>query len=291
MQVYLIDGTYELYRSFFGAPKAQRDGREIGAARGLLRSLLSLLRKPECNHVAIAFDHVIESFRNDLFDGYKTGDGIDPELWSQFPLAEEIAHALGIVVWPMVEFEADDALASAATRFAKDTRVERVVLCTPDKDLAQCVQGKRIVMWDRMRDRVIDEEAVREKWGIGPESIPDLLGLMGDSADGIPGIARWGLKSTSIVLAEYGSIEAIPDDAEHWGMKVRGAKTLANNLAERRNDALLFKKLAILRRDVPIAENVDDLRWRGARRAELERIAAMIDDEGVLARITQWRTD
>jgi 5'-3' exonuclease len=291
MQVHLIDGTYELYRSYFGAPKAQRGGREIGAVRGLLRSLLGLLRNPECTHVAIAFDHVIESFRNDLFDGYKTGDGIDPELWSQFPLAEEIAHALGIVVWPMVEFEADDALASAATRFAKDTRVERVVLCTPDKDLAQCVQGKRIVMWDRMRDRVIDEEAVRAKWGVGPESIPDLLGLMGDSADGIPGIARWGLKSTSIVLAEYGSIEAIPDDAEHWGMKVRGATTLANNLAQQRNDALLFKRLATLRRDVPISENLDDLRWRGARRAELERIAAMIGDEGVLARITQWRTD
>jgi 5'-3' exonuclease len=289
MQVYLIDGTYELYRSFFGAPKAQREGREIGAVRGLLRSLLSLLRKPDCNHVAIAFDRVIESFRNDLFDGYKTGDGIDPELYSQFPLAEEVAHAAGIVVWPMVEFEADDALATAAARFAKDTRVERVVLCTPDKDLAQCVEAKRIVMWDRMRDRVIDEEAVREKWGVGPESIPDLLGLMGDSADGIPGIARWGLKSTSLVLAEYGSIEAIPDDAEHWRVRVRGAKSLANNLAQQRNDALLFKRLATLRRDVPISENLDDLRWHGARHAELEHIAAMIGDEGVLTRVTQWR--
>jgi 5'-3' exonuclease len=249
------------------------------------------LRDPTCTHVAIAFDRVIESFRNDLFDGYKTGDGIDPELWSQFPLAEQIAHAVGIVVWPMVEFEADDVLATAAARFGKDTPVERVVLCTPDKDLAQCVQGDRIVMWDRMRDRVIDEDGVREKWGIGPESIPDLLALMGDSADGIPGIARWGQKSTSIVLAHYRSIEAIPDDPERWEVQVRGAATLARNLAERRDDALLFKKLATLRRDVPIAENLNHLHWQGARRGELERIAAMIGDERVVERVSRWRSD
>jgi 5'-3' exonuclease len=291
MQVHLIDGTFELYRSFFGAPRAIYQGQEVGAVRGLLRSLLGLLRSPQCTHIAIAFDQVIESFRNDLYDGYKTGEGMEPELWSQFPLAEEIAHAAGIVVWPMVEFEADDALATAAARYAKEAEVERVLMCTPDKDLAQCVEGKRVVMWDRMRDRIFDEDGVREKWGVGPESIPDLLALMGDSADGIPGIPRWGLKSTSIVLAEYGNIESIPDDPELWTVKVRGAKSLAENLVEQRENAMLYKTLTILRRDVPITEDLDQLRWQGARRAELERVAAKIGDERVLDRISQWRDD
>ncbi|MDE0911286.1 MAG: flap endonuclease, partial [Myxococcota bacterium] len=196
MNLHLIDGTYELYRSYFGAPKTRGPGGvEVGAVRGLLRSMIALLRQNEVTHVAIAFDHVIESFRNDMFDGYKTGEGIEPELWAQFPLAERAAAALGLVVWPMVDFEADDALATAVERFGKHKSVERIYICSPDKDLAQCVEGERVVLFDRMRDRIIDEKGVHEKWGVGPGSIPDLLALMGDSADGIPGIPRWGQKS------------------------------------------------------------------------------------------------
>ena len=212
MRIHLIDGTYELFRAYYGAPGTLGpDGSEVGATRGILRSLLSLLREDGVSHVACAFDHVIESFRNDLFDGYKTGEGVPAELMAQFPLAERAAHALGLVVWPMVEFEADDALATAAARFAVSSDVEQILICTPDKDMAQCVSGSRIVCLDRMRRRILDEPGVAEKFGVSPASIPDWLALVGDDADGIPGVPRWGGKSASALLARYGHLEAIPD--------------------------------------------------------------------------------
>ena len=291
MQIHLIDGTYELYRSFYGAPSATApDGREVGGTRGLLRSLAALLRSDACTHVAIAFDQEIESFRNDLFDGYKTGEGIDPELHAQFPLAEAAAAALGMVVWPMTEFEADDALATAAARWSRTRSVDRILICSPDKDFAQCVEGERIVLWDRMRERIIDEAGVWEKWGVGPGSIPDLLALMGDSADGIPGIPRWGLKSSSTLLAHYGCIEAIPREASNWSVPVRGSEGLAAQLSEGIDDALLYKRLATLRRDVPLAEKLTDLRWRGALRGPLEELAESLGDTRLLDRIPLWRS-
>ncbi|MBZ0119657.1 MAG: flap endonuclease, partial [Sandaracinaceae bacterium] len=238
MKVHLVDGTYELFRAYYGAPPATSpSGREVGATRGLMRSMLSLLRGRDVTHVAVAFDHVIESFRNDLFDGYKTGDGIDPALHGQFELAERGCRALGLVVWPMIEFEADDALATAAARFADDAAVEQVILCSPDKDLLQCVRGSRVVAWDRMRERVLDEDGAREKLGVRPPSVPDLLALVGDDADGIPGVPRWGLKSSAVVLSHYEHLDAIPDDARAWKVKVRGAEALAQSLASHRQEA------------------------------------------------------
>ncbi|MBL8727736.1 MAG: flap endonuclease [Planctomycetes bacterium] len=265
MNLHLIDGTYELYRSFFGAPSASApDGREVGAVRGLLASFVALLREPDVTHVAVAFDTVIESFRNELFDGYKTGAGIEPELWAQFPLAERAARALGIPVWSMVEFEADDALASAAVHYGADARVERVLLCTPDKDLAQMVQGERIVQLDRRQKVVVDEAGVRTKFGVDPASIPDLLALVGDDQDGIPGVPKWGMKSAATVLAHYRHLEAIPARAADWQVQVRGADALADSLTAHREHAALYKRLATLRTDVPFVETLDDLRWRGA---------------------------
>jgi 5'-3' exonuclease len=263
----------------------------VGGTRGLLRSLAALLRRDECTHVAIAFDRVIESFRNDLFDGYKTGEGIDPELHAQFPLAEAAAEALGLVVWPMIDFEADDAIATGAARWSRASSVERIVICSPDKDFAQCVEGDRVVLWDRIRDRIIDEPGVAEKWGVAPGSIPDLLALMGDSADGIPGIPRWGLKSSSTLLAGYGSIEKIPADCDEWSVSVRGAAGLSTQLEDARDDALLYKRLATLRRDVPLMEKLSDLRWRGARRKKLTALAKSIGETGVLDRMSTWRDD
>ncbi len=263
MHVHVIDGTYELFRSFYGAPSAAVQGREVGAVRGLLASLSSLLREEGVTHVGIAFDTVIESFRNQLFAGYKTGDGIEPALWAQFPLAERAARALGLVTWSMLEFEADDALATMAVRAAADARVQRVFLCTPDKDLAQMVRGDRIVQLDRRQRKVLDEAAVRAKYGVGPASIPDLLALVGDDADGIPGLPRLGLKSAAAVLAQFGHLEAIPAAASAWPAAVRGREVLARTLVEQRGDALLYRRLATLRTDVPLAETVDELRWRG----------------------------
>ncbi|EDM73642.1 5'-3' exonuclease family protein [Plesiocystis pacifica SIR-1] len=291
MQLHLIDGTYELFRSFFGAPPATSpSGREVGAARGLLRSLLALLREEGTSHVAIAFDHVIESFRNELFDGYKTGAGMDPALWQQFPLAERVSEALGLVVWPMVEFEADDALATGAARFADAPGVERILLCSPDKDLGQCVRGSKVVLFDRRRGETYDADGIREKFGVDPASIPDLLALVGDSADGIPGLPRWGMKSTATVLGEYGHLDAIPDDPSAWTVKVRGAKGLADKLRAGRADAQLYRTLATLRTDVPLPETeVDALRWRGARRSLLEPLCAEIGDQRALDRVPMWR--
>ncbi|MDG2050314.1 MAG: 5'-3' exonuclease H3TH domain-containing protein [Myxococcota bacterium] len=292
MKIHLIDGTYELFRAFYGAPPANDpSGRPVGGARGLLRSLISLLDEPETSHVAIAFDHVIESFRNELFSGYKTGEGMDPDLFSQFQLAEEVAHALGLVVWPMIEFEADDALATAATRFSSVDKVDQIVLASPDKDLAQCVVGRRVVMLDRMRHREIDENGVQEKWGVSPESIPDLLALMGDSADGIPGIRRWGAKSCATVLQAYGHIDQIPDDPDSWTCRVRGAAGLARNLSESRDSAELYRRLATLRTDVPLKEDLEDLVWRGARHEALTELCNRLGDSRPLDRISQWRED
>jgi 5'-3' exonuclease len=275
---------------FYGAPGATGvDGREVGATRGLLRSFAAMLADDGVTHVGVAFDHVIESFRNELFDGYKTGAGIDPDLRAQFPLAERAAAALGLVVWPMVEFEADDALATAAARLAGDDRVEQVVIASPDKDLCQCVRGTRVVLWDRRRDLVLDEQGVVDKHGVQPASIPDLLALVGDNADGIPGIPRWGAKSAATVLARYGHLDAIPDDETDWDVKVRGAKTLAANLRERRADAALYQRLATLRTDVPLEEDLEALEWRGAERAALEDLCAELGETALLDRIPRWR--
>ncbi|HJS58754.1 MAG TPA: 5'-3' exonuclease H3TH domain-containing protein [Vicinamibacteria bacterium] len=283
MRLHLVDGTYELFRCYYGAPPARApDGREVGAVRGLLRTLLSLLREDGVSHVACAFDHVIESFRNGLFAGYKTREGVPEELLAQFPLAERATGALGVVVWPMVEFEADDALATAAARWADDPSVEQIVICTPDKDMAQCVRGSRVVCLDRMRRRLLDAATVVARFGIPPESIPDWLALVGDDADGIPGIPGWGAKSSSLVLSRFGRIEAIPDDPARWGVPVRGASTLARALGERRHEAALYKRLATLRADVPLVEQVSDLEWRGVRREELQALCRELGDAELL---------
>lgn len=290
MKVHLIDGTFELFRAHYGAPSARSpDGREVGATRGLLRSLAALLREPDCTHVAVAFDRVIESFRNELFTGYKTGDGIDPDLLAQFPLAERAAAALGVVVWPMVEFEADDALATAAARWADAPDVDTVLICSPDKDLAQCVRGDRVVTFDRIRRRLVDEAAVVAKFGVGPASIPDWLALVGDKADGIPGIPRWGAKSAAAVLARYRHIDAIPDDPAAWDVQVRGAGALAASLRAHRDEAALYRTLATLRTDVPLSESLADLRWRGAHRDAIAAICAELGETALLDRIDTWR--
>jgi 5'-3' exonuclease len=291
MKIYLVDGTYELFRSHFGAPPKQApDGREVGATLGLLRSLLALLARPETTYVACAFDHVIESFRNDLYAGYKTGAGVDPNLIAQFPLAEEAVSALGLVVWPMVEFEADDALASATARFKNESAVEQIVICSPDKDLTQLVTGSRIVCWDRRRDIVLDEDGMVEKFGVRPQSIPDYLALVGDSADGFPGIPGWGAKSAAAVLSRYEHLEAIPDDPQTWGLEAKRAARLAESLTGRREEARLYRSLATLREDVPLAENLADLEWKGAYH-RLEEICRRMGDVQIPARIPRWRAD
>jgi 5'-3' exonuclease len=290
MQVHLIDGTYELFRCFFGAPSAKTaGGREVGATRALLRSFASWLRTGEVTHVACAFDHVIESFRNGLFDGYKTGEGIDPDLYSQFELAERATAALGITVWPMVEFEADDAIAAGAVKFAREKGVTQVLMCSPDKDLAQCVQGNKIVAFDRQRQILLDEAGVVAKFGVPPASIPDLLALVGDTADGIPGVDRWGMKGAAAVLAAYGTVEAIPTDAAQWTVKVRGAAALAETLATSKKAALLYKKLATLRTDVPLTETLADIEYLGAEQAALAAICEEIEERSLMERITRWR--
>lgn len=289
MKIHLVDGTYELFRNHFGAPpKKAPDGQEVGATLGLMRSLLMLLAMPETTHVACAFDHVIESFRNDLFPGYKTGAGVDPNLTAQFPLAEEAVSALGLVVWPMVEFEADDALATAAARFKNENTVEQIVICSPDKDLAQLVSGRRIVCWDRRRDIVLDEAGVVEKFGVRPQSIPDWLALVGDSADGYPGIPGWGAKSASAVLSRYEHLESIPNDPQGLGLGLGRAARLVESLAQRRGDALLYRQLATLREDVPLQEKLSELEWQGARE-QLKEICHKLGDEQLPKRISRWR--
>ena len=291
IKIHLIDGTYELFRAHFAMPPLSApDGRPIGAVRGLLRTLLSLLRQDDVSHVACAFDHVVESFRNQLFDGYKTGEGTPEDLSAQFDLAEKATAALGIVVWPMVEFEADDAIATAAHRWQDVPSVEQVVICSPDKDLAQMVRGQRVVCLDRRRGIVYDQEAVKEKFGVLPESIPDYLGLVGDAADGIPGIPKWGAKTAGRVLSHYGHIESIPSDAKDWEVEVRGAAAIASSLSGRLDDALFYRRLATLRVDVGLEETLDDLRWRGINRNEFEEFCSGL---GISENIhpDEWRAD
>jgi 5'-3' exonuclease len=263
VEIFLIDGTYELFRHFFALPSSRdAQGREVGAVRGVLNSVKIVIEK-QSPYVGVATDHVIESFRNDLYAGYKTGEGITPELWSQFPILEEELVKMGVKLWPMVEFEADDALAAAAVKAAKDVRVDRVVICTPDKDLGQCVSGTRIVQLDRRKQIFLDEAGIVEKFGVKPESIPDYLALVGDSADGFPGIKGWGKKAASSALSRYIHLENIPLDCTVWDSSIRGAKGLCESLAASMEDALLFRVLATLRTDVPVFNSVDDLLWRG----------------------------
>jgi 5'-3' exonuclease len=286
MKVHLVDGTYELFRAFYGVPPSRdRTGRPVGAVRGLLATLVSLLRERDVSHVAVAFDTVIESFRNEMFEGYKTGEGIEPDLLAQFELAERAIAALGVVVWSMVEFEADDGLATGAARFRDAPGVEQVIICSPDKDLSQCIVASRVICRDRRRGQDRNEDDVLERFGVPPSSIPDWLGLVGDAADGIPGIPGWGAKSTSVVLGRYKTLEAIPDDAARWDVKVRGRERLAAALAGRREDAALYRRLATLRTDVPLKEALDDLRWRGPHPSDLEALCREIGAEEILDRV------
>ena len=263
MNVHLVDGTYELFRHYYGAPRSQSvDGMEVGAIRGVLGSMLGMLGDGT-THIAVATDHVIESFRNSLWRGYKTGEGIEPELWAQFHPLEDALEAMGITVMRMIDFEADDALAAGAAKAAADPRVSRVFICTPDKDLAQSVVDSRVVQFDRRARVMRDADGVRTKFGVPPASIPDYLALTGDSADGYPGLPGWGAKSAAAVLAHYGTIEQIPDDHRQWAVQVRSAAHLAATLAEYRAQANLFKDLATLRLDAPVFTSVDAIRWTG----------------------------
>ena len=267
MKIYLVDGTYELFRHYYALPSARdENGREVAALRGVLRSVLGMI-KEGATHIAVATDHVIESFRNNLWAGYKTSAGIEPDLLAQFPLLEEVLTSAGIVVWPMVEFEADDALAAAATAAARDPRVEQVIICTPDKDLAQCVNGTRIVQLIRRTQLTLDEPGVFQKFGVTPASIPDYLALVGDAADGYPGLPGWGAKSSAAVLAKFVHLESIPVDVREWRVNVANAKTLASTLCREREQALLFRTLATLRTDIPLFDDVDELRWAGPKPA------------------------
>ena len=288
MKIHLVDGTYELFRNFYGAPpKKSPAGREVGATLGLLKSLLALISNSGATHIACSFDHVIESFRNDLYAGYKTGEGVDAELLSQFPLAEEAVDSLGLVIWPMVEFEADDALASAAIRFQEEANVDQVVICSPDKDLAQLVSGSRVVCWDRRRDLLYDEKAVIEKYGVPPASIPDWLALVGDSADGYPGIPAWGAKSAAAVLSKYEHLESIPADYRQWGLPAGRALRLAESLKAHEDEAYLFRRLALLRHDVPIQQSINDLEWRGAR-TRFRELCLELGDKNLPDRVPRW---
>jgi len=265
MDVHLIDGTYELFRHFFAVPAmADADGQEIGAVRGVLTSVLSMI-EGGATHLGVATDHVVESFRNDLYPGYKTSEGVAPELLSQFPILEEALEAMGVVVWPMVYFEADDALASAAAKASANQSVSQVLICTPDKDLAQCVVGARVVQLDRRRNILRDEAGVVAKFGVKPQSIPDYLAVVGDSADGFPGVPGWGVKAAALTLSQYPHLEDIPKDWTAWHPSIRKARPLAESLFNAWNEALLFRTLATLRLDVPVCETIEDLRWRGPR--------------------------
>jgi len=266
MRVHLLDGTYELFRAHFGAPpRAAPSGEQISAVHGLMATTLKLLQEEGVTHLGAAFDSEVLSFRNELFPAYKTDEGMPPELLPQFPWAEEAVEALGVVVWRMIDFEADDALATAAWKFSDEA--EQVVILSPDKDMAQCVVGRSPICFNRLQQTFMDEQGVWDKFGVAPESIPDYLGLMGDTSDGIPGIPAWGAKSSSTLLAEYAHIEYIPLDAAEWRVPVRGAERLAASLRENREDALLYRHLATVRKDVPISETVADLEWKGVPRS------------------------
>ena len=273
MKIYLVDGTYELFRSYFALPPIPApDGREVGAVRGIVQSLLYLLREDHVTHIACAFDHVVESFRNDLYDGYKTGKDTAEDLLSQFELAERAVASLGIRVWPMTEYEADDALATAADYCSGLAEVEQVVICSPDKDLAQMVRGDSVVCYDRRRGTIMNEAGVVEKFGVPPASIPDLLALTGDAADGIPGIPKWGAKTSAQILAHYRRIEDIPKDANNWEVEVRGSASAAESLNSHTSEARLYKKLTTLRTNVPLDASPPALKWNGVNRASYEAL-------------------
>jgi 5'-3' exonuclease len=276
MKIHLIDGTYELFRHFYAVPSARdEEGREVGATRGVVASVLGMINRG-ATHVGVATDHVIESFRNRLWRDYKTGAGVDPSLLSQFGLLEDALTALGVTVWPMIEYEADDALAAAAVRAAADSRVEQVIICTPDKDLSQTVSGTRIVQLNRRTNAIRDEAAVVAKFGVLPASIPDYLALVGDAADGYPGLPGWGAKSSAAVLARYLHLEAIPADPRTWGVNAANSGALAATLGRERERAFLFRDLATLRTDIPVFDDVDQLRWAGPTPA-FQTLAAKMD--------------
>jgi len=289
MKVHLIDGTYELFRAHFGAPpKKSARGVEVGATLGLMRSLLMLLQSPGVTHVAVAFDHVIESFRNKMYAGYKSSEGVDPIILNQFEIVEKAVSALGVVIWPMVKFEADDAIATATARFKKEKSVEQVIICSVDKDLTQMVDGKKVICWDRRREIFLDEKGVIEKFGVKPESISDYLALVGDSADGYPGIKGWGAASTSSVLAKFKHIETIPKDPKKLPLGLGRATTLVENLQANYEDALLFKELSTLRIDVPLKENLKELEWQGAT-SKLKKVCEELREERIVERVKKWR--
>lgn len=289
MKLHLIDGTYELFRAHFGAPPRKApNGQEVGATVGLLRSMLLLLSDPEVTHVAVAFDHVIESFRNKMYAGYKSSAGVDPVILNQFPLAERALSALGLAVWSQVKFEADDAIAAAVAKFRKIKSVEQIVVCAVDKDLTQMVAGDRVVCWDRRREILLNEKGVIGKFGVPPESIPDFLALVGDSADGYPGVQGWGGKSTAAVLAKYKHIEAIPKDPIKIPLGLGRAATLLGNLQKNYKDALLFRELSTLRTDVPLKESLAELKWRGAA-PRLKKICRELGSESIVERVKKWQ--
>ena len=290
MKLHLVDGTYELFRAHFGAPpKKSASGQEVGATLGLIRSMMLLLSDPEVTHVAVAFDHVIESFRNKMYKGYKSSAGVDTVILNQFALAEKAVAALGLTVWPMVKFEADDAIATAVVKFKKSRSVEQIVICSVDKDLTQMALADRVVCWDRRREILLDENGVTEKFGVSPTSIPDFLALVGDSADGYPGIQGWGEKSTATVLAKYKHIETIPTDPKKLaGISAGRATTLLANLNKHYADALLFKELSTLRTDVPLKETLADLKWQGAY-PRLKKLCEELGDTRIPERVGKWR--
>ncbi len=289
MKVHLVDGTYELFRAYFAMPPSTApDGRPVGAVRGLIQTLLLLLRQEDVSHVACAFDHVVESFRNRLFDGYKTGAGVPEDLRVQFDLAERAASALGLVVWPMTEFEADDALATAARRWRDEPTVDQMVICSPDKDLAQAVWNGRVVCLDRRRGSLLDAAGVRKKFGVAPESIPDYLALVGDAADGIPGVPGWGAKTSSLLLSRFDRVEDIPPDPSRWPAGVRGARSLAAVLATHLQDVELYKRLATLILDVPLEEELADLEWTGVQRQRFESLCDELGFERLKGQPLVW---
>ncbi len=291
VQVHLLDATYELFRSHFGRPPhAAADGTPVGATVGVIESTLALVRDDGVTHLGCATDHVIRSWRNDRYPGYKTEAGMPPELLAQFPLAEEALEAMGVVLWPMVEFEADDALAAAAARFGDDPAVERVIILSPDKDMAQCVrEDGRVVTYDRRKRLFVDADGVRAKFGVSPASIPDFLALVGDSSDGYPGLPGWGAVSTATVLRRYPHLEDIPDSVAHWDVSVRGGAALAASLRDHQADASLFRELARLRLDAPIPQqHVEQLRWRGVPRAPFEALVERLAAPSLMGRVPRW---
>ena len=292
MKVHLVDATFELFRAYYSPGRSLArgpDGRPVNAVRGLIDSMLSLLREPDVTHIAAATDYVIESWRNDMFPGYKSSAGMDPDLLAQFRDAERALRSLGITTWPMVEDEADDGLATATARFIGDPRVEQIVICSVDKDLGQCVEGQRVVLRDRMRRVTYDEDGIRAKFGVVPQSIPDYLALVGDSSDGYPGLPGWGAKSAAAVLAKWQHLEAIPDSPLEWDVPVRGAVGLAATLRDHRSEAALYKRLATLNSDAAVDGDLDSLEWRGVPRAEFLALCDELGFETVGSRVHRWR--